>query len=159
MNTSATNTRRWQRHPTMDLPVRILPCSRLPAIAMTGRGTELSQGGMALYTGMDLEPDDLIQVEFLVPDPLRVMATVRNRSGDYFGLEFLPMSPGQASGSPKNQPPALHEPRAKIAGNENIPDAPLIKKVFAALYRKSLEIKRVQREIDALLTAAVLLSE
>jgi len=159
MNTSATNTRRWQRHPTMDLPVRILPCSRLPAIAMTGRGTELSQGGMALYTGMDLEPDDLIEVEFLVPDPLRVMATVRNRSGDHFGLEFLPMSPGQASGSPKNQPPALHEPRAKIVGNENITGAPLIKKVFAALYRKSLEIKRVQREIDALLTAAVLLSE
>jgi len=36
---------------------------------------------------------------------------------------------------------------------------PLMKKVFAALHRKSLEIKRVQREIDALLTAAVLLAE
>jgi len=158
MNTCATNTRRWQRHP-MDLPVRILPCSRLPAIAMTGRGTELSHGGMALYTGVDLEPDDLIEVEFLVPDPLRVMATVRNRSGYYFGLEFLAILPGQASGLPKNPPPALPKPPAKIAGNENITDAHLIKKVFAALYRKSLEIKRVQREIDALLTAAVLLAE
>ena len=157
MNTSATNTRRWKRHP-IQLPVRILPCSRLPAIATTGRGTELSQGGMALYTAVDLEPDDLIEVEFLVPDPLRVMATVRNRSGDYFGLEFLAILPGQASGLPKNPPPALPPP-AKIAGNENITGAPLIKKVFAALYRKSLEIKRVQREIDALLTAAVLLAE
>jgi PilZ domain len=159
MNTSATNTRRWQRHPTMDLPVCILPCSRLPAIAMTGLGTELSHGGMALYTGMDLEPDDLIEVEFLVPDPLRVMATVRNRSGDHFGLEFLAILPGQASGLPKNRPSALPKPPAKIAGNENIADPLLIKKVFAALHRKALEIKRVQREIDALLMAAVLLAE
>jgi hypothetical protein len=158
MNTSATNTRRWKRHP-VDLPVRILPCSRLPVIAMTGRGTELSRGGMALYAGVDLEPDDLIEVEFMVPDPLRVMATVRNRSGYYFGLQFLAILPGQASGLPKNRPPALPKPPAKIAGNENITDAPLIKKVFAALYRKSLEIKRVQREIDALLTAAALLAE
>ena len=112
---------------------------------------------MALYSEVDLEPDDLIEVEFLVPDPLRVMATVRNRSGCYFGLEFLPMSPGQASGFPKNEPQSLHKPRATIAGN--ISDALLIKKVFAALYRKSLEINRVQREIDALLTTAVLLSE
>ncbi len=159
MSTTATNTRRWQRHPTMDLPVRILPCSRLPAIAMTGRGTELSQGGMALYSGVDLEPDDLIEVEFLVPDPLRVMATVRNRSGYYFGLEFLAVLPQQASRLPKNRPSSLPKPPAKIAGNENIADPLLMKKVFAALHRKSLEIKRVQREIDALLTAAVLLAE
>ena len=143
----------------MDLPVRILPCSRLPVIAMTGRGTELSRGGMALHAGVDLEPDDLIEVEFLVPDPLRVMATVRNRSGYYFGLEFLAVLPQQAGRLPKNRPSSLPKPPAKIAGNENIADPPLMKKVFAALHRKSLEIKRVQREIDALLTAAVLLAE
>ncbi|PYX36283.1 MAG: hypothetical protein DMG73_07685 [Acidobacteria bacterium] len=96
MIASHTNTRRWQRYP-VDLPVRILPCSRLPAIAVTGRGTELSQCGMALYAGVDLEPDDLMEVEFLIPDSLRVMAIVRNRDGYYFGLEFLVKLPGQAS--------------------------------------------------------------
>jgi len=131
----------------------------LGAIAVTGRGTELSQCGMALYAGVDLEPDDLMEVEFLIPDSLRVMAIVRNRDGYYFGLEFLAILPGQASGLPKNPPPALPKPPAKIAGNENITDAHLMKKVFAALYRKSLEIKRVQREIDALLAAAALLAE
>ena len=136
MKTSAANTRRWQRHPTLDLPVRILPCNRLPAIAMTGRGTELSQGGMALYTAVDLEPDDLIEVEFLVPNPLKVMATVRNRSGDYFGLEFLPILHRQPSGLPKNPPPALPNLPAEIVRKENITGAPLIKKVFAALYSK-----------------------
>jgi hypothetical protein len=87
------------------------------------------------------------------------MASVRNRHGYYFGLEFLPMSPGQASGLPKSPPPALPNLPAKIVRNENITDPPLMKKVFAALNRKSVEIKRVQREIEALLTAGVLLSE
>jgi hypothetical protein len=67
--------------------------------------------------------------------------------------------PEQASGLPKNPPPALPKPPAEIAGNENITDARSIKKVFAALHRKSVEIRCVQREIDALLTAAVLLAE
>jgi hypothetical protein len=87
------------------------------------------------------------------------MATVRNRSGDHFGLEFLAILPEQASGLPTNPPPALPNLPAKIVRNENITDPPLMKKVFAALHRKSVEIKRVQREIEALLTAAVLLSE
>jgi hypothetical protein len=114
---------------------------------------------MALHTGVDMEPDDLLEVEFLIPHPLRVMAAVRNRSGHCFGLEFLARSPGQASGLPKNRPPAVPEPPAKIVGNANITDPPLVKKVFAALDRKSLEIRRVQREIDALLIAAPLLAE
>jgi hypothetical protein len=58
-------------------------------IAVTGRGTELSHGGMRLYTEVDLERDDLIELEFLVSELLRVMAIVRNRGGDYFGLQFL----------------------------------------------------------------------
>jgi hypothetical protein len=53
---------------------------------------------MALYAGVDLEPDDLMEIEFLIPDSLRVMAIVRNRDGYYFGLEFLVKLPGQASG-------------------------------------------------------------
>ena len=72
MIASHTNIRRWQRHP-VEMPVRILPCSRLPASAVSGRGTGLSQGGMALYAGVDLEPDDLIEVEFPTPHPMRVM--------------------------------------------------------------------------------------
>jgi PilZ domain len=94
MTMSHTGTRRWRRYP-LDLPVRILPCSRLPALAVAGRGTVLSQGGMALYTGIDMELDDLIEVEFLIPQPLKVMATVRSRSGYHFGLAFLAMRTGQ----------------------------------------------------------------
>jgi hypothetical protein len=92
MTTSHTSTRRWRRYP-LDLPVRILPCSRLPARALTGRATVLSQNGMALYAGADMELNDLIEVEFLIPQPLKVMATVRSRSGYRFGLAFLALRP------------------------------------------------------------------
>ena len=157
MTAPPANIRRWQRHP-VQLPVRILPCSRLPAIAVAGRGTGLSQGGMALYAGVDMEPDDLIEVEFPTPHPVRVMATVRNRSGHRFGLEFLAL-PGQPGGLPKNPMAALPVPLARITGNGDVADPPSVKKVLAALDRKLLEISRLQREIDALRTAAPLLAE
>jgi hypothetical protein len=70
MTASHTNTRRWQRYP-QELRVCILPCSRLPAIAVTGRGSGLSQGGMALHAGVDMELDDLVEIEFLTPHPLK----------------------------------------------------------------------------------------
>jgi PilZ domain len=157
MTASHATIRRWQRHP-VELPVRILPCSRLPASAVAGRGTGLSQGGMALYAVVDMEPDDLIEVEFPTPHPVRVMATVRNRSGHRFGLEFLAL-PGQPGGRPKNPQAALPKPPARIAGNVEVVDPPSVKKVLAALDQKLLEIARLQREIDALLIAAPLLSE
>jgi hypothetical protein len=94
MTSSHTSTRRWRRYP-LDLPVRILPCSRLPALALAGRATVLSQAGMALYAGADMEINDLIEVEFLIPQPLKVMAIIRSRSGYRFGLAFLALRTDQ----------------------------------------------------------------
>lgn len=158
MNASHTNTRRWQRYPG-DLRVHILPCSRLPATAVTGRGTGLSQGGMALHAGVDMELDDLVEIEFPTPHPVKVMATVRNRNGRYFGLEFVARLRGQADGLPKNRPPALPKPHGKIADNVKITDLPLENKMLATLDRKLREISRVRKEIEALIIAAPLLAE
>jgi hypothetical protein len=93
VTSSHANTRRWRRF-RVDLPVRVLTCSRLPAVVMTGRGTELSRNGMALHAAVDIELDDLLEVEFLIPHPLKVLATVRSRRGYYFGLQFLAMRAG-----------------------------------------------------------------
>jgi hypothetical protein len=49
---------------------------------------------MALYAEVDIALDDLLKVEFLIPHPLKVLATVRSRSGYYFGLQFLAMRAG-----------------------------------------------------------------
>jgi PilZ domain len=157
MTASHANTRRWQRH-AVELPVRILPCSRLPVTAVAGRGTGLSQGGMALYAGVDMQPDDLIEVEFPIPYPVRVMAAVRNRSGHRFGLEFLAL-PRQHGRLPKHRTAALPEPLARFVGNGDVAAPSSLKKVLVVLDRKLLEIARVQREIDALHIAVPLLAE
>jgi hypothetical protein len=82
------STRRWQRHP-VDLPVRVAVANGVSAVAVSGRGTELSEGGMGLYAGIFVEPGDLLEVEFGIPCRFRMVAVVRQRSGYCFGLEFI----------------------------------------------------------------------
>jgi hypothetical protein len=158
MTASDAHTRRWQLYPD-ELRVRVLPCSRLSAIAVAGRGAGLRQGGMALHAGVDMELDDLVEIEFPTPHPVRVMAAVRNRYGRCFQLEFLARLNGQTGGLPKNRPPAPPKPHAKVAGSVKTADPALAKKISAALDRKLLEIARVRREIEALIVAAPLLAE
>jgi len=58
-------------------------------VVVPGRGTELSQGGMALYAGLPLKPGDLIEIEFQIPSRRQVSGIIRDRNGYCFGLEFL----------------------------------------------------------------------
>lgn len=75
------------------------------------------------------------------------------------GLEFLARLHVQTDGLAKNRPPALPKPHAKITDNVKITDPALVKNIFMALDRKPLEIRRVQREIEALIIAAPLVAE
>jgi hypothetical protein len=85
--------RRWPRHEA-NLPVQVALLYNLNRTVVPGRGTEISEGGMALYAGVDLKLHDLMDVEFLTPSRACVTGIVRNRSGYCFGLEFLtPLSP------------------------------------------------------------------
>lgn len=89
----SSSTRRWQRH-HVDLPVRVAVENGFSTTVATGRGTELSEGGMELYAGIWLKPGDLVEVEFGIPSRVRMMAVVRDRSGYCFGLEFIaPLEP------------------------------------------------------------------
>jgi hypothetical protein len=81
------NERRWQRYP-VDLPVRITGNGPF-RLVVPGRGTELSEGGMALCVGSNLQLGDLIEIEFGTPSPARVTGIIRNRACYSFGLEFL----------------------------------------------------------------------
>src|ERR1700688_2009837 len=90
------NTRRWQRHP-VQLPVRIITASDVSEIAIPGLTTEISRGGMALYGGVPLQPGDLMQVEFETSDRVRVAASIRDRNGYCFGLEFLGLLPSEGA--------------------------------------------------------------
>ena len=103
MRISPANTRRWQRH-LVDLPVRILPSNGISQTPLPGRGSEISEGGMALYVGIHLEPGDLMEVEFETPHCVRVAGIVRSKVGYCFGLEFLTPLPAGDWSAESQQP-------------------------------------------------------
>ena len=64
----------------------------MKASIFDGRGTSLSECGMALFAGAELRPGDQVAVEFTPPfstPPIRVDARICNRSGYHYGVEFL----------------------------------------------------------------------
>jgi hypothetical protein len=84
--------RRWQRH-QIDVPVRLIYWNSMHTTRIAqGRGRDMSEGGMAVFAGVELRAGDLVEVEFTPAysgKPLRVKAEVRNRRGYSYGLEFL----------------------------------------------------------------------
>ena len=68
MTPSPINTRRWPRH-LVDMQVLVVLRSGESRVVVPGRLTEISEGGMALYAGIHLQPGDLLEVEF--PDAQR----------------------------------------------------------------------------------------
>jgi PilZ domain-containing protein len=132
---SPTHRRRWTRQ-IADLPVRVVYTRPEGEVVVAGRGTEISEGGMALYAGIPLELGDVMEIEFQMPDRKRIPAVVRNRTGYFFGLEFLtPLEPD-------DERPALPA----------IPTSPRARggDAYLLLRRKELEVQRLRREIQAL---------
>jgi len=82
--------RRWTRH-KLDVPIRVIVHSEEKSRLISGRGKEISEGGMAVFAGVELHPGDKIEVEFTPPYglPIRVQGIVRNRNGYSYGVEFF----------------------------------------------------------------------
>lgn len=85
------SNRRWQRY-KVNVPIRVIVSRAMKASIFDGRGTSLSEGGMALFAGAELRPGDQVAVEFTPPfsiPPIRVDARICNRTGYHYGVEFL----------------------------------------------------------------------
>ena len=83
--------RRWQRR-KVDVPIRVVVHRTAKTTIFDGRGNELSEGGMALTAGVELQPDDVVEVEFTRPYsglPVRQKGVIRNRTGYRYGIEFI----------------------------------------------------------------------
>jgi hypothetical protein len=156
------NTRRWPRH-QVKLPVRIITPNDTSEIIVPGLTTEISQGGMALYGGVALQPGDLMEVEFQTSHRLRVAASVRDRNGYCFGLEFVGLLPSddieEDSAEMAGEPRGLAESLGARAGvnpagahggmlqREDEILALFLQRHEAYLQQKDLEIKRWRHEI------------
>ncbi len=81
--------RRWPRF-SVELPVTVY-CDQPPSIS-EGQGTSLNIGGMAVRTALDLAVGEQISIEFVPPEasqPVTTRCTVRNRSSQTYGVEFI----------------------------------------------------------------------
>ena len=93
LDEETSSERRWQRH-HFDVPVRlVLEAGDRTRIA-EGRGTELNEGGLGVYAGIELAIGDELDVELNVPLyclALKLRGVVRNRPGNgyYYGIQFV----------------------------------------------------------------------
>ena len=165
MAPAPANTRRWPRH-QVKLPVRIITADDASEITVPGLTTEISRGGMALYGGVPLQPGDLMEIEFQTSNRLRVAASVRDRNGYCFGLEFLGLLPSDHAGPDfaemAGEPGGLAEVDSLVVGARGGPTATpvgtvrgedeilalFLKRHEAYLHQKELEIKRWRYEIQ-----------
>ena len=90
--------RRWTRH-KLDVPIRVIVHLEDKSRVISGRGKEISEGGMAVFAGVELRVGDKIEVEFTPPygGPIRVQGIVRNRNGYSYGVEFFAVNEEQAA--------------------------------------------------------------
>ncbi len=91
------NPRRWKRY-QFRVPIRVVVHRDTLTSRVNGRGTELNEGGLCLFAGVELNIGEQVEVEFTPPyteQPLRVWAVVRNRYGYYYGVEFLTENAGE----------------------------------------------------------------
>jgi PilZ domain-containing protein len=158
------NTRRWPRYP-VNLPVRIVAINGILTTPVSARGSEISRAGMAVCATTALKPGDLMQLQFPISGPSRVAAVVRNRNGDCLGLEFLTQLPPDNEAMEGDDilltdpvpggPPELRESTLQKSTRASCDP----QTVSAGLQRKQREMKQIQREIEALKIAILLLAD
>jgi PilZ domain-containing protein len=151
------STRRWTRH-HVNLPVRIIALNGILTTPVPARGSEISRAGMALYAPVALKPGDLMRLQFPTSKPSGVNAVVRNRAGECLGLEFLSQLPPDDEAMDRSILPdsvlgGSSELRKTVRDSCN-PQA-----LFAGLRRKQEELTQVQKEIEALNVAILLLAD
>jgi hypothetical protein len=161
------NTRRWPRF-QVKLPVRIVAINGILTTPVVGRGGEISRAGMALRAPINLNPGDSMQLQFPTTNPSRVTAVVRNRVGDQLGLEFLTQLPPDDQARSASTalaptalvPTAVAPTRLVPASSRKFPSVACTpQNVFEGLRRKQEERRQVQREIEALKMAILLLAD
>ena len=94
---TATYTRRYPRYP-MDARVHVHVFRHGEISYFWGRSTELGLDGIGGTLTGNLEPGEVVSMEFALPVspyPLKLRAVVRYRIGLNYGFEFLTPTPEQ----------------------------------------------------------------
>lgn len=170
------NTRRWPRF-HVHLPVSIAAEAGNSSITVPGLVSELSQGGMELYGGVQRRPGDVLQVEFRTNESLKVASVIRNRSGYCYGLEFLSLSRSRLPEMGRSEPSGKEpwhldleilgiEPGPASDDSDSLTDEAALAElllvrhdnylrdrdlIIKRLRQRALEIRRFRQEMEMLL--------
>ncbi len=83
--------RRWPRL-KLQVPVTVIVRKYGKTVFVVGRGTDINDGGIAVFAGTELQIGEEVEISFTPPyrgDPLVARTVVRNRRGYVYGMEFL----------------------------------------------------------------------
>ncbi len=83
--------RRWYRYP-VDLSLRVQVPTSTGLEYMLAHGRDVSQGGMAVYVPVELNIGDTVLLELIfpgLPEPVTLSASLKNRTGFKYGVEFV----------------------------------------------------------------------
>ena len=89
-SSSQKETRKFQRL-KIDLPLSVVFPTPDKTKIVAARGNDVSENGLAVFAGLEMNVGDNLFIEFTPPyssKPVRVPATVRNRRGYKYGIEF-----------------------------------------------------------------------
>lgn len=80
------------------MPIRVIVRDVTKTTIVSGRAFSLSDGGMGMFAGTELNLGDQMAVEFTPPyssPPIRVQGKICNRTGYNYGVEFVTESNNQ----------------------------------------------------------------
>ena len=87
----------FRRYSRRDIDVRIKIALNNNGVQtyVYGRGNDIAEGGMAAYISMEMAIGARVKMEVQLPysqQPMKIVATVRNRHGFRYGMEFTTVS-------------------------------------------------------------------
>ena len=87
--------RRWRRY-HVEMRLKVFIKKDGPQKFTFGQGSDISEGGLAAYIPLELNPGENVEVEFIFPyskSTMRVVADVRNKNGFRYGMEYSKLDP------------------------------------------------------------------
>jgi hypothetical protein len=91
LHSNSEKDRRWRRLKT-DIALRVKAWRGGAFQTVEGRGSDVSQGGMALSVSTELQIGETVTLEVNLPfseHPLMLTGVVRNLEGPNYGMEFI----------------------------------------------------------------------
>ncbi len=83
--------RRWRRY-HFYVPVRLTRQTAQHRTEVIAQGTEINEGGIGVHAALDFAIGEHVDIEFSPTYsgiPVCLQGVIRNRTRDYYGLEFL----------------------------------------------------------------------